>query len=295
MNRQGPLIAIGVAVILALVVIFGSMFVVDQRQQALVVQLGDPIRVVQEPGLNFKVPLIQDVIYIDKRILALEGQTEEVIAADQKRLLVDSFVRFRIVDPLRFFQAVGSEQVARQRLSPLLNSALRQVLGNQDFQATLSGERARMMTEIRDILNREAKPLGLDVIDVRIKRADLPEANSQAVYRRMQTEREREAKENRAQGAEIGARITADADRQRTIILAEAQRQSEILRGDGEGQRAKIFAEAAGQDASFYAFYRSLQAYRQALQDGNTAMVLTPDSEFFKFFNNAGGGAPPTK
>lgn len=299
MNRQGPLIAIGVAIILALVVIFGSMFVVDQRQQALVVQLGDPIRVVQEPGLNFKVPLIQDVIYIDKRILALEGQTEEVIAADQKRLLVDSFVRFRIVDPLRFFQAVGSEQVARQRLSPLLNSALRQVLGNQDFQATLSGERARMMTEIRDILNREAKPLGLDVIDVRIKRADLPEANSQAVYRRMQTEREREAKENRAQGAEIGARITSDADRQRTIILAEAQRQSEILRGEGEGQRAKIFADAAGQDADFYAFYRSLQAYRQALQDGNTAMVLTPDSEFFKFFNNAGGGpaagASPTK
>lgn len=299
MNRQGPLIAIGVAVILALVIIFGSMFTVDQRQQALVVQLGDPIRVVQEPGLNFKVPLIQDVIYIDKRILALEGQTEEVIAADQKRLLVDSFVRFRITDPLRFFQAVGSEPVARQRLSPLLNSALRQVLGNQDFQATLSGERARMMSEIRDILNREAKPLGLDVIDVRIKRADLPEANSQAVYRRMQTEREREAKENRAQGAEIGARITADADRQRTIILAEAQRQSEILRGDGEGERAKIFAEAAGQDASFYAFYRSLQAYRQAMPDGNTAMVLTPDSEFFKFFNSASGGAvtgtPPTK
>lgn len=299
MNRQGPLIAIGVAVILALVIIFGSMFTVDQRQQALVVQLGDPIRVVQEPGLNFKVPLIQDVIYIDKRILALEGQTEEVIAADQKRLLVDSFVRFRIVDPLRFFQAVGSEQVARQRLSPLLNSALRQVLGNQDFQATLSGERARMMSEIRDILNREAKPLGLDVIDVRIKRADLPEANSQAVYRRMQTEREREAKENRAQGAELGARITADADRQRTIILAEAQRQSEILRGDGEGLRAQIFAEAAGQDASFYAFYRSLQAYRQAMPDGNTAMVLTPDSEFFRFFNNSAGsavtGVPPTK
>lgn len=299
MNRQGPLIAIGIAVILALVVIFGSMFVVDQRQQALVVQLGDPIRVVQEPGLNFKVPLIQDVIYIDKRILALEGQTEEVIAADQKRLLVDSFVRFRIVDPLRFFQAVGSEPVARQRLSPLLNSALRQVLGNQDFQSTLSGERARMMSEIRDILNREAKPLGLDVIDVRIKRADLPEANSQAVYRRMQTEREREAKENRAQGAEIGARITADADRQRTIILAEAQRQSEILRGDGEGERAKIFAEAAGQDASFYAFYRSLQAYRLAMPDGNTAMVLTPDSEFFRYFNSAAGrpaaGAPPAK
>jgi membrane protease subunit HflC len=294
MNRQGSLIAIGVAVVIALVVIFGSMFTVDQRQQALVVQLGDPIRVVQEPGLNFKVPLIQDVIYIDKRILALEGPTEEVIAADQKRLQVDSFARFRIVDPLRFFQAVGTEQVARQRLAPLLNSALRQVLGNQDFQATLSGERARMMTDIRDILNREAKPLGLDVIDVRIKRADLPEANSQAVYRRMQTEREREAKENRAQGAEIAERIKADAERQRTIILAEAQRQSEILRGDGEAERARIFAEAAGQDPEFYAFYRSLQAYRQALQGGSTSMVLTPDSEFFKFFNNAGGGPSGT-
>jgi membrane protease subunit HflC len=294
MNRQGSLIGIVVAAVIALFVIFGSMFTVDQRQQALVVQLGDPIRVVREPGLNFKIPLVQDVIYIDKRILSLEGPTEEVIAADQKRLQVDSFGRFRITDPLRFYQAVGSEPVARQRLAPLLNSALRQVLGNQEFQATLSGERSKMMSDIRDILNREAKPLGMEVVDVRIKRTDLPEANSQAIYRRMQTEREREAKENRAQGAEIGARITADAERQRTIILAEAQRQSEILRGEGEGERARIFAEAAGQDADFYAFYRSLQAYRQALQDNNTAMVLSPGSDFFRFFGGPAGFQPRT-
>ncbi len=292
MNRQGPIIAVIVILALLAVIIGGSMFVVDQRQQALVVRLGDPQRVINQPGLNFKIPLIEEVTYFDKRILPLEGQTEEIIASDQKRLQVDSFVRFRIVDPLRFFQAVGTEPVARLRLTPLLNSALRQVLGNVEFQAAVSSERSLLMGQIRDILNREATPLGMEIVDVRIRRTDLPEANSQAVYRRMQTEREREARENRAQGAEIADRIRGDAERQRTIILAEAQRTSEILRGEGEGTRVKVFADAAGQDPEFYAFYRSLQAYSRALTDNTTSLVLSPDSEFFRYFNSViGSGA----
>jgi len=292
MNRQGPIIAVIAILALLAVVIGGSMFVVDQRQQALVVRLGDPQRVINQPGLNFKIPLIEEVTYFDKRILPLEGQTEEIIASDQKRLQVDAFVRFRIVDPLRFFQAVGTEPVARLRLTPLLNSALRQVLGNVEFQSAVSAERSTLMGQIRDILNREATPLGMEIVDVRIRRTDLPEANSQAVYRRMQTEREREARENRAQGAEIADRIRGDAERQRTIILAEAQRTSEILRGEGEGTRVKVFADAAGQDPEFYAFYRSLQAYSRALTDNTTSLVLSPDSEFFRYFNSViGSGA----
>ncbi len=289
MNRQGMLIGVVVALVAVLVILSGSWFVVDQRQQALVVRLGEPKRPIDKPGIYFKVPLVDEVLYLDKRILPLDGPTEEIIASDQKRVQVDSFARFRIVDPLRFFQAVGNESVARLRLQPLLNSALRQVLGNVDFQTALSGERARLMNDIRDILNREAKPLGIEVVDVRIRRTDLPEANSQAVYRRMQTEREREARENRAQGAEIASRIRADAERQRTIILAEAQRTSEILRGEGDGQRVKIFGDAAGQDPEFYAFYRSLQAYTKALKDGSTSMVLSPDSEFFRYFGRTVG------
>lgn len=289
MNRQGALIGVVVVLALLAVVLGGSMFVVDQRQQALVVRLGEPKRPIDKPGLYFKLPLVEEVLYLDKRILPLEGPTEEIIASDQKRVQVDSFARFRIIDPLRFFQAVGTEPVARLRLSPLLNSALRQVLGNVDFQTALSGERSRLMNDIRDILNREAKPLGIEVVDVRIRRTDLPEANSLAVYRRMQTEREREARENRAQGAEIAQRIRADADRQRTILLAEAQRTSEILRGEGEGTRVKIFGDAAGQDPEFYAFYRSLQAYSKALSNNNTSMVLSPDSEFFRYFGQSVG------
>jgi len=294
MNRPGMLVVAILVVILGIIG-FGAMFTVDQTHQALVLQFGEPKRVITDPGLKFKLPLLQDVTYMDKRILALEGPTEEVIAADQKRLLVDSFARFRIVDVLKFYQSVGSEAVARSRLGAQLNSALRRVLGSQDFQAALSGERANLMQDIRNILNAEAKSFGIEIVDVRIRRTDLPEANSQAIYRRMQTEREREAKENRAQGAEIGTRIRADADRQRTILLAEAHRQSEILRGEGDAERTRIFAEAASKDPEFYAFYRSLQAYLVALSPSDTTMVLSPESQFFRFFNRLPGSAADEK
>ena len=294
MSRTGLFIA-GVIVLVAIIVGFGAVFTVDQTHQALVLQLGEPKRVITEPGLKFKWPLVQDVTYMEKRILALEGPTEEVIAADQKRLLVDSFARFRIVDPLKFYQSVGSEVVARSRLGAQLNSALRRVLGSQDFQAALSGERSTLMQDISNILNAEAKGFGIEIVDVRIRRTDLPEANSQAIYRRMQTEREREAKENRAQGAEIGTRIRADADRQRTILLAEAHKQSEILRGEGDAERTRIFAEAASKDPEFYVFYRSLQAYTVALSANDTTMVLSPESQFFRYFNTIPGGTAGQK
>ena len=294
MSRTGLFIA-GVIVLVAIIVGFGAVFTVDQTHQALVLQLGAPKRVITEPGLKFKWPLVQDVTYMEKRILALEGPTEEVIAADQKRLLVDSFARFRIVDPLKFYQSVGSEVVARSRLGAQLNSALRRVLGSQDFQAALSGERSTLMQDISNILNAEAKGFGIEIVDVRIRRTDLPEANSQAIYRRMQTEREREAKENRAQGAEIGTRIRADADRQRTILLAEAHKQSEILRGEGDAERTRIFAEAASKDPEFYVFYRSLQAYTVALSANDTTMVLSPESQFFRYFNTIPGGTAGQK
>lgn len=290
-------VAGGVIVVILAVLLFlgySSVFTVSPTQQALVLRLGNPQQPRTEPGLHFKMPIVDTVVYIDKRILDLEAPAQEVIASDQKRLVVDAFARYRIKMPLRYYQTLGSSLAANSQLAIILNSALRRVLGEATFTHVVRDERAGLMNRIRELVDKEAGNYGIEVVDVRIRRADLPEANSQAVYRRMQTEREREAKENRAQGAEIAERIKADAERQRTIILAEAQRQSEILRGDGEAERARIFAEAAGQDPEFYAFYRSLQAYRQALQGGSTSMVLTPDSEFFKFFNNAGGGPSGT-
>lgn len=283
--RRTLLVPILIAAAVVLIVAFSSVFTVYQSEQALVLELGKPVRVIKTPGLEFKLPFIEDVVYMDKRILALQGPTEEVIAADQKRLLVDSFARFRIVNPLEFYQTVGSEPVARSRLGSLLNSALRQVLGSQDFQAALSGERGALMLQIRDIMQAEAKRFGIDVVDVRIRRTDLPEANSLAIYRRMQTEREREAKQNRAEGAEIATRIRADADRERTILLAEAHKTAEILRGQGDAERTRILGQAIEQDPQFYSFYRSLQAYRQSLSGKNTTLVLTPDSQFFRYFN----------
>ena len=279
-----------VLVVAAIVIIaFSSVFTVYQTQQALVLELGKPVRIIKHPGLEFKLPFIEDVVDMDKRILALQGPTEEVIAADQKRLLVDSFARFRITDPLEFYQTVGSEAVARSRLGSLLNSALRQVLGSQDFQAALSGERGALMLQIRDIMQADARRFGIEVVDVRIRRTDLPEANSLAIQGRMQTEREREAKQNRAEGAEIATRIRADADRQRTILLAEAQKTAEILRGEGDAEQTRILGQAIEQDPEFYAFYRSLQAYRTALTGSNTTLVLTPDSQFFRYFNGIPG------
>ena len=275
------------AIILIGVVIFQSLFIVQEISQAIVLQFGDPKKIVTKAGLNFKLPFIQNVVYLDKRILNLDNDPEEVIAADQKRLIVDAFARFKIVDPLKFYISVGNERVARSRLSTIINSRIRGVLGTQELATLLSTDRARQMQIIQSQVNEEAKNFGINIVDVRIKRADLPPANSEAIYKRMQTEREREAKEFRAQGAEMAQKIRSTADKDVTVILAQANKKSEIMKGEGDGQRNKIFADAFGRDPQFFAFYRAMQAYEKALIGGETSLVLSPDSEFFKFFGKS--------
>ena len=268
------------------VVAFFSIFIVKEVNQAIVLQFGDPKKIVIKPGLNFKLPFIQNVVFLDKRILNLDAPPEEVIASDQKRLIVDAFARFQIVDPLKFYISVGNERVARSRLSTIINSRIRSVLGTQRLQTLLSEDRTKQMSLIQEGVNNEAEKFGIKIIDVRIKRADLPQANSDAIFARMQTERNREAKEFRAKGAEMAITITSTADKEVTVILAEAQKKSEIMKGEGDGKRNKIFADAFGQDPEFFAFYRAMQAYETALIGGETSLVLSPDSEFFKFFGN---------
>ena len=273
-------------IILIAATLYFSIFIVKEINQAIVLQFGDPKRILMKPGLNFKIPFIQNVVFLDKRILNLDAPPAEVIASDQKRLIVDAFARFKIVDPLKFYISVGNERVARSRLSTIINSRIRSVLGTQRLQTLLSEERTKQMALIQDGVNTEAAKFGIQIVDVRIKRADLPPANSDAIYRRMQTEREREAKEFRAKGAEMAITITSTADKEVTVILADAEKQSQILTGEGDGQRNKIFADAFGQDPEFFAFYRAMQAYETALIGGETSLILSPDSEFFKFFGN---------
>jgi membrane protease subunit HflC len=274
-------------IVLIAVVVFQSLFIVQEISQAIVLQFGDPKKIVSKAGLNFKLPFIQNVVYLDKRILNLDNDPEEVIAADQKRLIVDAFARFKIVDPLKFYISVGNERVARSRLSTIINSRIRGVLGTQELATLLSTDRARQMQIIQSQVNEEAQNFGIEIVDVRIKRADLPPANSDAIYKRMQTEREREAKEFRAQGAEIAQKIRSTADKDVTVLLAEANKKSEIMKGEGDGLRNKIFADAFGKDPQFFGFYRAMQAYEKALIGGETSLVLSPDSEFFKFFGKS--------
>ena len=270
------------------VVAYQSVFVVQEINQAIVLQFGDPKKIVTKSGLNFKLPFIQNVAFLDKRVLNLDNPPEEVIAADQKRLIVDAIARFKIIDPLKFYISVGNERVARQRLATIINSRIRGVLGKQELATLLSKDRAKQMSIIQNDVNNEAQNFGIEIVDVRIKRADLPQANSEAIYARMQTERQREAKEFRAQGAEIATRIKSTADKEVTVILANAKKKSEIMKGEGDGQRNKIFAQAFGQDPQFFAFYRAMQAYEKALIGGETSLILSPDSEFFKFFGKTG-------
>ena len=263
-------------------------FVVKEINQAIVLQFGDPKKVITKPGLNIKIPIIQNVVFLDRRILNLDTPPEEVIASDQKRLIVDAFARFKIIDPLKFYISVGNEQVARSRLSTIVNSRLRSVLGKQELATLLSKARGEQMSIIQEGVNIEAEKFGIQIVDVRIKRADLPQANSEAIYKRMQTEREREAKEFRARGAEMAVTITSTADKEVTVLLANAKKQSEIMKGEGDGTRNKIFAEAFGKDPEFFAFYRAMQAYETALIGGDTSLILSPDSDFFKFFGSTG-------
>ena len=278
------------ALIIVAVVLFQSLFIVQEISQAIVLQFGDPKKIITKAGLNFKLPFIQNVVYLDKRILNLDSAPEEVIAADQKRLIVDAIARFKIIDPLKFYISVGNERVARSRLSTIINSRIRGVLGTQELATLLSTDRAKQMSIIQNDVNTEAENFGIEIVDVRIKRADLPPANSEAIYSRMQTERQREAKEFRAQGAEIAAKITSTADKDVTVILANAKKQSEIMKGQGDGQRNKIFASAFGKDPEFFGFYRAMQAYEKALIGGETSLILSPDSDFFKFFGKIKAG-----
>ena len=298
MSTRAKALIVAAVILVAIVMLLISTYKVREDQQAILLQLGEPIKVVNqwgtdEPGLRFKTPFVQNVEYFEKRVLDFNAPAEEMILGDQKRLVVDAFIRYRIIDPLRFFQSVGNEAIARARLGAILNASTRQVLGTVELITVLSGERAQLMTAIRDQVNRQSTGFGVDVIDVRIRRADLPEENSQAVYQRMQTEREREAKEFRAQGEEESQRIRSRADRERVVILAEAERESQILRGDGDGEANRISREAYGRDPEFYAFYRAMQAYRESFGENDTTMVLSPDSEFFRFFGEIAGSRTP--
>ncbi|WP_028465509.1 MULTISPECIES: protease modulator HflC [Nisaea] len=286
------LAVLGVLVLGAGFVAFTSLFVVPQVQQAIVLQFGAPIEAVKDPGLKVKLPW-QNVVYYDKRVLDLDPPKQQVILSDQKRLDVDSYARFKIVDPLLFFQTVKDEMGARSRLSPIINSALRRVLGNETLLSILSDQRISIMASIRQQANDGARPLGMELVEVRIRRADYPEETSLNIYNRMKSEREREAKEFRAQGQEEAQKIRADADKQRVVIVAEAKKQSEILRGQGDAEAIRIYAKAFGKDPEFFAFYRSMQAYRKAMTGGDTTMVLSPDSDFFKFFKNIEGAPAP--
>jgi membrane protease subunit HflC len=288
MNRTALtliLILLGAAAVVA----YLTVFTVDQTQQALVLEFGKPKRVVSDPGLNYKIPFIQNVEYFDKRILDIDTASQEVIASDQKRLVVDAFARYRITDPLLFFQSVRDERIANSRLGAILEASLRRVLGSASFADVVRDKREGLMRTILSQVNREAADLGVTIVDVRIKRVDLPEANMQAIYRRMQTERQRQAAEFRAEGEGAARRIRATADREVTVIKADATGESERIRGDGDAERNRIYAEAYNQDPNFFAFYRSMQAYDTALKSGATRLLLSPNSQFFQYFNDATG------
>jgi modulator of FtsH protease HflC len=287
LNLAGGVIA--ALIIVALIVAYGALFTVYQTRQALVVRLGQPVRIVTEPGLHSKIPLIDSVISIDKRILDLENPAQEVIASDQKRLVVDAFARYRIKEPLKFYQTVGTVDGANLQLSTLLNSALRRVLGEATLTQVVRDQREHLMAKVREQLDTEAQAFGIAVVDVRIRRADLPEQNSQAVYQRMQTERQQEAAQLRAQGTQRAQEIRAKADREVTVLLADAQSKGEQTRGEGDGERNRIFAEAYGRDPDFFSFYRSMQAYEAGLKSTDTRMLLKPDSEFFRYFVDPSG------
>lgn len=287
MSGRAKLLIAGGVILVAIILLLASTYKVKEWQQAILLQFGEPRVVRDKAGLYFKTPFVQNVEYFDKRVLGYDAPSEEVILGDQKRLVVDAFLRYRIRDPLLFFQSVGNEEVAKNRLGAILNASIRQVLGKVPLVTVLSGERATLMREIRTLVNRASTGFGVDVIDVRIRRADLPEENSQAIFRRMETEREREAKEFRAQGEQESQIIRSRADRERTVLLAEAERDATITRGEGDALASKIFADAFQRDPEFYGFYRSLQAYSLAMKQGDTTMVLTPDSEFFRYFREA--------
>ncbi len=288
MNRRA-LFAVAVALVVAGILAMSSLFIVDQTEQALVLQFGQPLRLIRTPGLWVKKPFIQNVIIYDKRLLDFEPPPEEVIASDQKRLIVDTYARYRITNPLLFYQTVASELTVRARLGALVSGSLRQVIGNVTLSALLSPQRATIMRQIRDEVAGQAKSFGIDVADVRVRRADLPPQNSEAIFARMRSERQQQAALYRGEGAQAAKTVRANADRERTVILADAQRDAQEVRGAGDAKAIAIYAKAYDQDKNFFAFYRSLQAYRDAFEGSNTSFVLNPDSSFFRYFESPGG------
>lgn len=290
------IVGLGVLVAGAFVILSSAVYTVNEVNQALVLEFGRPVgEPVTNPGLHFKMPFVQSVVKLDKRSLPFDAPAQEFNLSDQRRLVVDAFARFRIDDPLLFYQAVRTEGQARTRLGGVLESAAREVFGRVTSTEILSGERIGLMNSIRDTVNLEAQKFGIEVVDVRIKRADLPQANLESVYNRIRTDRQREAVEERSSGQQTKAEIEAEADRQQRVLLAEANRDAEILRGEGEAEALQIINEALSRNPEFYSFYRSLEAYRTALADGQTSIVLSPDSQFFNFFKDqsgAGNGSP---
>jgi modulator of FtsH protease HflC len=294
MNRN-RMIILGIVVIVLGVVANSALFVISQTEQAIVLEFGKPIRVETTPGLKWKIPFVQDARIMEKRVLELDPPVSQLILSDQKRLDVDAYARYRIADPLLYYQAVRNEAGLKARGEDIVTSGMREVLGKVTLLSVLSADREEIMSNIQKSVALAGKRYGIEIIDVRIRRADLPEQAAQAVFARMRSEREREASEARAQGAEKAQEIRASADRERTVLLAEADRDSEILRGEGDRQAIRIYADAYGQDADFYRFYRSMQAYRKALSTADTTMVLSPNSEFFRYFNTTRPKLRPEK
>jgi membrane protease subunit HflC len=279
-------IALSAFIIIILFIGGSSFFYVDQRVQALVLQFGEPVKLIKTPGLQFKIPLMQNVEYFDKRLILFDNPREEIISSDKKRLIVDTFARYIIVDPLKYYQTIRYESALRNRLGSILNDSLRQVLGRVPLADVISNKRKALLEEVGLLVAAEAKDFGIKVEDVRIRRADLPPANSEAIFRRMQTERQQEAAQFRAEGHEEARKITSESERERTVLLANAERDGEILKGQGDAGKNKILGEAFSKDPEFFAFYRSMKAYSIALNNEDTTMVLSPESTFFEFFND---------
>ena len=278
-------------IIFIFIIFFSSLFIVKQTEQALVLQFGDPIRVIKKPGLKVKIPLIQNAIFYDTRVLDFDAEVEEVILSDQKRLLVDAFIRYQIVDPLKFYQTVSNEAGFKARVGGILSGSLRRVLGSDPLEVVLSQDRFELMEKIQEGIDVETINFGVKMVDVRIKRADLPKANSEAIFARMRAEREKEARQFRAEGSEESQRIKSKAEKEKAVILANANKESQTIRGEGDGESVRIYAETFKKDEDFFSFYRSMEAYKKAFKDGDDepTLILSPDSDFFKYFDSKSG------
>jgi membrane protease subunit HflC len=273
--------------VFTLLLINSAIFTVDQRQQVLILQFGEPIRVIKKPGIRIKMPFLQEALFFDKRIINLSIADQEVIASDQKRLIINAFAKYRIVDPLKFYTTAGSFQGLQNKLSTILDSSLRQIIGEVTLSELLTENRGAIMEEIKSVVSSGSEIFGVEIVDVRIMRADLPKENSDAIFARMQTEREKEAREIRAKGAEAAQKIRAEADKEKVILLATSKKEADLARGGGEAEAIKIYANSYGKDPEFADFYRSMAAYKESLKNENTKMIISPDNDFFRYFNGA--------